>query len=295
MNRSSDTTQGLAAALLAFLLWGLFPLYWKLLDFVPALETMLHRVAWCFVFVGTLVSLQRGMSWWSSLTPGLLLRLGASGMIISINWFLYIWAINNHHIVETSLGYYINPLVNVALGTVLLKEKLNRTQWSAVALASAGVIYLTIMHGRLPWIALILACSFALYGFMRKHTDIDAIRGLAVEGAVLFPFTLLGLGYLHLRGEGLFLSASPGTQGLMVLGGLITAIPLLLFAFGARRIPYSTVGMLQYLAPSIQLLLGVLVFDEAFNRDSLIGFTCIWLALSLYTSDGIRRMARSTG
>lgn len=278
----------------AYFLWGLFPLYWKPLQHVAALEIMLQRVAWCFVFVAAGLSLRLGLSWWRDTTPRLRLQLAGSGLLISVNWYVYIWGVTNDHIVETSLGYYINPLVTVAMGTVLLKERLNRAQIIAVAMACLGVLYLTIMHGRPPWIALILAFSFAGYGFIRKHAVVDAARGLALEGAMLFPLTLIGMFWLHNRNELAFPDASTLTQALLIGGGLVTALPLMLFAFGARRIPYAAIGMLQYIAPTLQLLCGVLVFDEVFDQDRLIGFALIWLALAIFTSDAIQRLARSS-
>ncbi len=295
MNTDTASSTGYFAALAAFLLWGLFPLYWKLLDQIPALEIMLHRVAWCFVSVFLLLLLGRGLRWLRPVrdNPRLLLNLGASGAFISLNWYLYIWAINSGHIVETSLGYYINPLVNVALGTLVLGERLQRPQKIAVALAAAGVAWLTWQHGRLPWIALTLACSFACYGLIRKQTNVEATSGLAIEGALLLPLVLLGLGWLHWQGGAQFMDSGSSAQLLLVLGGPVTALPLILFAYGARRIPYSAVGMLQYLAPTLQLLIGVLVFHEPFDQERLFGFALIWLALLIFTGDGIRRMARS--
>ncbi len=295
LNASTDHVRGFWAAFGAFLLWGLLPLYWKLLQQIPALEIMLHRVIWCFVSVAMLLCLRHGLSWLDPVRrqPRLLLGLAASGSLISLNWYLYIWAVNNAHVVETSLGYYINPLVNVALGTLLLGERLKPVQIIAVGIAGLGVLYLTIVHGRLPWIALALAFSFAAYGFIRKQLNVDAIAGLALEAATVVGFALGLLAYLHGHGQAVAMTAPLAIQLLLLLGGLVTAVPLILFAFAARRIPYSTLGMLQYLAPTIQLLLGVFVFQENFDRDSLLGFACIWLALSLYTYDGIRRMAHS--
>ncbi len=252
-------------------------------------------MAWCFVSVCLLLILSRGLRWLAPVrdNPRLLRNLGASGAFISLNWYLYIWAINSGHIVETSLGYYINPLVNVALGTLVLGERLLRAQKIAVILAAAGVAWLTWQHGRLPWIALTLACSFACYGLIRKQTNIEATSGLAIEGALLLPVVLLGLAWLHGRGEAQFMDSGSTAQLLLVLGGPVTALPLILFAYGARRIPYSAVGMLQYLAPTLQLLIGVLIYHEPFDQDRLLGFALIWLALLIFTGDGIRRMARS--
>ena len=283
---------GLAAAVAAFLMWGLFPLYWKLLAAVPALEVVAHRMVWGLVSVAIWVTL-RGR--WADARavasrPGTALRLAGSGALISLNWLLYIWAVINDHVVEASLGYFINPLVNVLLGVLVLRERLGRAQWIAVALAAAGVTVLTLWHGRLPWIALALAVSFGLYGLARKTVGADAVVGLLWETALLTP---LAAGYLFVlwqRGVGAFGPSRPGTSTLLALGGAVTAVPLVLFTLGARALPLSTVGFLQYLSPSLQFLLAVLVFREPFTPAHAATFAFIWAALAILTWDLRRRL-----
>lgn len=290
-----NVTSGLLPATAAFLAWGLFPLYWKQLDALPALDIMLHRLLWCFVFVWLYLLLRHGRGWLAPILrqPRLLLLLSGSSLLIGGNWYLYIWAVTSGHIVETSLGYYINPLVNVLMGVLLLGERLSRARWCAVLLASAGVAWMAWCFGRLPWIALGLALSFASYGLLRKIAEVDAIPGLAVESALLAPLAIVLLLLAEVGGQGSFFQATPLEQGLLVLGGVVTALPLIWFATGARRLPYSTVGLLQYLAPSLQLLCGVLVFAEPFGRDRLLGFVLIWLALGIYAAEGWRIYRRS--
>ncbi len=264
----------------------MFPLYWKQLDAIPALEIMLHRLLWCFVFVWFYLFVRRGRGWLKPVLqqPRLLGLLSLSGLIIGANWYLYIWAVTSGHIVETSLGYYINPLVNVLLAVVFLGERLSRLRWLAVSLACLGVAWMTWQFGRLPWIALGLAFSFSTYGLLRKIAEVDSVPGLAMESALLLPLALFGL--LGPFSAGLFAQATPFEVLWLVLGGVVTALPLIWFAYGARRLPYTTVGVLQYFAPSLQLLCGVLVFAEPFGRDRIIGFVCIWLALLIYAYDG---------
>lgn len=287
-------SSGLLAAVAAFLAWGVFPLYWRQLEAVPALDIMMHRLVWCFVFVWAYLAIRKGWGWWSPLLQQrrLLALLSLSGLIIGGNWYLYIWAVNSGHIVETSLGYFINPLVNVLLGVIFLGERLGKVRWFAVALAACGVAWMTWQLGQPPWIALGLAFSFASYGLIRKIADVDAIPGLALESALLLPFALVYLGYFSTWGKFGFLQAGASLQFLLILGGVVTALPLIWFAYGARRLPYATVGILQYLAPSIQLVIGVMVFHEPFGRDRLLGFFCIWLGLLIYAVDGLVRYQR---
>jgi chloramphenicol-sensitive protein RarD len=287
-------SQGLLATLGAFFIWGLFPLYWKQLEQVPALQIMAHRLVWCFVLVALYLTLSRGLGWWraAAARPGVLPLLGLSSVLIGANWFLYIWAVNAGHIVETSLGYFINPLVNVLLGVVVLKERLRGLQWVAVVLAAAGVVYLTWRFGRLPWIAFLLALSFGTYGLIRKVADVESLPGLGVESGLLVVPGAVFLIWCAYAGVGGFGSHGTEIDLLLIGGGAVTAIPLLLFAYGARRINYSTVGIVQYLAPTLQLLCGVLVYGEAFTRDHAIGFACIWMALLLYAADGVYRTRR---
>lgn len=282
------------ATLGAFAMWGLFPLYLRALAVVPALQLVAHRVAWACAFVLGLMALRGEFGELRQVFArrDVLWRLTVTALLITVNWLVFVWAVANDHVVETSLGYFINPLVNVLLGVVLLHERLNRAQWVAVGLAALGVVYLTVTAGRLPWIALALAISFGFYGFIRKTAHVEALPGLAVETALLAPVAIGYLLWAAATGQG-----SMGHEGLpvdllLVLSGAITAIPLFLFSFGARRLPYATVGIMQYLAPTLQLLTAVLLFHEPFDRARAIGFACIWAALIVYAVDGVVRSRR---
>ncbi len=286
--------RGLAAALFAFLLWGVFPLYWALLKRVPALEIISHRVVWCGVFVVAWLLWRDGSGWLRAALrgPRVLRTLMLSSVLISINWGLYIWAVTHGHVVNASLGYFINPLVNVLIGVMLLGERLNRVQWLAVGIAALGVLWLTVQLDGVPWIALSLAFSFAFYGLLRKQVAVEAVPGLGVESLLLSVPALLFLGWSEVGGHGHFGHGEWSLDVLLIVGGALTALPLIGFAYGARRIPYSLVGVLQYLAPTLQLLAGVLVLGESFSRTQAIGFGCIWLALALYAGDGWRALRR---
>jgi chloramphenicol-sensitive protein RarD len=291
----ASTRAGTAAAVAAFLLWGLFPLYWKRLAAVPALEVVAHRTAWGLVAMAVWVTLSGR---WADARatasrPRTVARLAGSAVLIGLNWLLYIWAVVHDHVVEASLGYFVNPLVNVLLGVLVLRERLSRAQWIAVALATAGVAILTLAHGRLPWIALALAVSFGLYGLARKTVGADAVVGLLWETGLLAPVAAGYLVVLHFQGTGAFGRADPGTSAFLALGGAVTAVPLVLFAYGARALPLSTLGFLQYLSPSLQFLLAVLVFREPFTAAHAATFACIWAALALLTWD-LRRRLRSS-
>lgn len=286
-------SSGFWATVGAFLIWGVFPIYWKWLDQMPALQIMAHRLAWCFVLVATYLAL-RQPGWWRPLLaqPRLLRLLATSAVLIALNWWLYIWAVNSGHIVETSLGYFINPLVNVLLGVVVLGERLNPRQWLAVAVAAVGVGWLTVQAGAPPWIALALALSFGCYGLIRKVAVVEAIPALGLESSILFVPAVLFLLWVQLDGSGGFGRLGFATDALLVGSGLVTAVPLVLFAYGAQRIPYSLVGILQYLAPTLQLACGVLLYGEPFTRPQAVGFGCIWLALGIYAADGLLRLRR---
>jgi chloramphenicol-sensitive protein RarD len=280
----------------AFLLWGLFPLYWKRLAEVPALEVVAHRTAWGFLAVAAWVTLRGrwGDARAVASDPRTIARLAGSAVLIALNWLLYVWAVIHEHVVEASLGYFINPLVNVLLGVLVLRERLSRAQRIAVVLAAAGVAVLTVGHGRLPWIALALAVSFGLYGLARKTVAADAVVGLLWETAILAPVAVAYLVLLDLRGGGAFGTAGPAACALLALGGPVTAVPLVLFALGARALPLSTVGLLQYLSPSLQFLLAVLVFREPFTATHAAAFACIWTALAVLTWE-LRRRLRHEG
>jgi chloramphenicol-sensitive protein RarD len=284
--------QGLVAAASAYLIWGLFPIYWKLLQTVPAAQIMAHRIVWCLLIVALWLGLREGFGWLRGLSPRLLAMLATSAALISMNWWLYIWAVNAGHIVEISLGYFINPLVSVLMGVLILRERLNPAQWCAVAVAAAGVLWLTWQGDRLPWIALALALSFGGYGLIRKLAVVPSVQGLAVESGLLFVPALSFLVWCELAGRGSFGHGALRIDVLLVAGGLVTALPLILFAIGARRIPLSTIGILQYLAPTLQLSSGVLLFGEPFTRVQALGFGCIWLALGIYAVDGLWRARR---
>ena len=285
---------GLAAAVGAFVLWGLFPLYLKPLSVVPALEVTAHRIVWCVLLVfawlavrGELRTVAEALA-----NPASRRRLVASALLISVNWLVYVWAVTHERTVEASLGYFINPLFNVVLGVLVLGERLNRVQWLAVALAAAGVAYLTVLAGQPPWIALVLAFSFGLYGLIRKVVTVEAVPGLATETLLLLPFALAFLVWSEAQGTGSLGHAGPGINAMLVGLGLVTALPLALFAFGARRIRLSTLGLVQYLGPTLQFLIGVLVFREPFSSARAVGFVLIWVALAVYAADGLWRRRR---
>jgi chloramphenicol-sensitive protein RarD len=283
--------RGLAATIGAFLIWGLFPVYLYGLTSVPALEITAHRVVWSCVFVlgwmaarGELAKLSAAVA-----RPGVLARLAASAILVSINWLAFVWAINHNRVVDVSLGYYINPLLNVVLGILVLSERLNRTQWTAVSLAALGVAWLTIETGHLPWIALTLAASFGLYGLIRKTANVEALPGLGIEMILLTPFALAYLVLCEADGTAALGHTGALINVLLIASGIITAVPLFLFSYGARLIPYSTVGVLQYLAPSMQLACAVFLFREPFDRGRALGFALIWIALAIYAVDGLWR------
>jgi chloramphenicol-sensitive protein RarD len=292
--RHAPGRSGLAAAVGAFAMWGLFPLYLKPLSGVPALQVMSHRIVWCCLLVFAWLALrgEAGSVGAALANPGTRRRLAASAVFISLNWLIYVWAVTNGHVVDASLGYFINPLFSVVLGVFVLGERLNRAQWAAVTLATVGVLYLAVVAGRPPWIALVLAFSFGMYGLIRKVVVVDAVPGLATETLLLSPFALGFLAWSQWQGTGA-LGHSGATVDVLLLGsGLVTAMPLALFAYGARRIPLSTVGLVQYIGPTLQFLIGVLVFDEPFPRARAIGFAMIWSALAIYAVDGLWRRRR---
>ena len=284
----TSVNKGVLSALAAYLIWGIFPVYWKLLTNVPALQIMTHRVVWSFVFVTILLSLRRD---WAGLRQAINRRTVViyllAGILLAVNWLTYIWSVNAGFILESSLGYFINPLVSVLLGVVFLREKLRPWQWAAVGLAALGVIYLTIAHGSLPWISLVLAFTFGMYGFIKKLAPLGSLNGLTLETALILVPALAYLLLAEANGTGAFGHLSAFQNVLLVLTGVVTAIPLLLFSEGARRIPLATLGLLQYVSPTLQFLFGVLVYHEAFTHERVIGFSIIWVALALYSAEGL--------
>jgi chloramphenicol-sensitive protein RarD len=283
--------RGLFAAIFAFALWGVFPLYWYLLKAVPALQIIAHRIIWCSVFVVGYLLLRDGTGWLRQALAGPKVgrMLLLSSVLISSNWGIYIWAVTSGRVVDASLGYFINPLVNVLLGVLVLHERLNRAQWLAVAVAAIGVLWLSFAYGQPPWIALALACSFGVYGLIRKVAAVDAVPGLAIESLILFPVALAWLLWAQWQGMAAFADGDLASDALLIFGGALTALPLIGFAYGARRIPYSLAGLLQYIAPTLQLLCGVLLLGESFSAMQAVGFGCIWAALAIYAADGWRR------
>ncbi len=280
-----EINKGGLTVTLAFVLWGLFPIYWKALSALPALEILSHRIIWAFLFFIVILTFQGR---WQELLTVIrnrknLLTLMVTASLITVNWLIFIWAVNSGQIVEASLGYFINPLINVLLGVVLLREHLLRWQLVSVVLAAVGVGILTIHVGHFPLIALTLALSFGSYGFLRKTAKSESLIGLTVETGLLTPFVLIYLLWLAQTPGGEATAQGPLTWVLLVGAGVVTGIPLLLFNYGTRLIRYSTVGFLQYLAPTMQLLLGVLLYHERFSSVHLISFSFIWLGLILYT------------
>lgn len=281
---------GALSAGLAFVWWGLFPLYFRLMPGVPSGQVLAHRIVWCLLFLGLVLTLRRQWAWLPQAfrRPRVLAAFTASALLIAANWLTYIWSVNNGHVIDASLGYFITPLVNVLLGTTLLHERPRRAQWVALGIAACGVVWLTAQTGRLPWIALVLAFTFGLYGLLRKVAVLGPLEGLTLETIVLAPLAVFGLAWWSHDGSSMFPAASLAADLWFVALGPITAVPLLLFAAGARRLSLTTLGLLQYIGPTIQLVIGVWVIGEAFTPARLIGFACIWLALVLYTIDSWR-------
>lgn len=292
--RDRTESVGIAAGVGAYALWGLLTLYWPLLSGTGAVEILAHRVVWALVVVTLALTVRRRWGWLRELlaAPRALAALAAAGVLISVNWGLFIWAVTHRHVVEASLGYYINPLVSVLLAVVVLRERLDRLRWAAVALAALGVAWLTADYGAPPWVSLALAFSFACYGLLKKLATIGPLESLGVETAVMFLPALAYLGWLAGTGDGAFLagggSADPLRDLLLISGGLATAAPLVLFGAAAARIPLSTVGLLQYLTPTLQLVIGVFVLGETVDGSQLVGFALVWAALVLLSMAMLR-------
>jgi chloramphenicol-sensitive protein RarD len=289
--------QGVVYALSCYVIWGVFPIYFRALEPLPAGQILLHRMVWSMLFLALVLGLRRQWSWLPEAlaNPLLVGRYAASAVMLSTNWFIYIWACNAGHVVDASLGYFINPLVNVLLGFVVLRERLRPLQVMAILCAVLGVAWLTLAAGRPPWIGLALAFSFAFYGLLRKTAPLGALEGLTLETLVLLPFALACLVWLTVEGSNGFGRLPLPTQALLVAAGPITAIPLLMFGAAARRISFSLLGLLQYLCPSLQLLVGVFLYGEAFSRTKALGYAAIWLGLIAYSAESLwqaRRVAR---
>jgi len=276
---------GILYAALAYVAWGLFPLYFRHLAGVGAFEIVLHRVVWSLAFLCALLLWLRRWSWLGPLRhrPAVLAASSVSALLLSANWLVYVWAVMNGRVLDASLGYFINPLVNVLLGFFVLHERPRSGQWAAVALAACGVLWLAVRGPHLPWVGLVIAVSFGLYGLMRKTAALGAIEGLTLETLLLAPWALALLAWRSWQGSGSLAQPDGATLAWLIGVGPLTAVPLLLFAAGARRIPLATLGFLQYVSPSLQLMLGVWLFGEPLAGDRLIGFVLIWIALALYS------------
>ena len=277
---------GALYALLAFGIWGLYPLYLRELAAVSSLEIVLHRSAWSLVFLLGVLALLRRWAWLAVLlkSPRQLLLPLASGSLLALNWLLYVYAVQSAQVVEASLGYFINPLFSVCLGVLVLRERLKPVQWVAVAFAAAGVVWLTWHTGRLPWLGLALAATFAVYGLLRKTSALGPLEGLTLETLLIAPLVLPWLLWVSWNGTGALATGSPSLLFWLVMAGPLTAVPLMMFAAAARRLKLATVGLFQYLSPSLQLAIGVAVFGEPFDAQRLAGFVLIWTGLAVYTA-----------
>ena len=275
--------KGILYGIAAYSMWGLFPIYWKLLRHVPAIQLIGHRVGWSFLLLITVViATRQWQNFHGTLNPRTLQIYFIAAILIGVNWLTYVWAVNANYIVETSLGYFINPLLSVLLGVLFLHERLRTLQWLPIAFAAAGVGYLTLTYGRLPWIALLLAFTFGIYGLVKKVAPLGSLFGLTLETGILFLPAILYLGYMEVEGQGAFLHTGYVSDLLMVGAGMVTTVPLLMFASSARRIPLSVVGILQYIAPTLQFLAGVLIYKEPFDQSRMVGFSLVWLALIVF-------------
>ncbi|GAX89432.1 EamA family transporter RarD [Effusibacillus lacus] len=287
---NNELLKGIWFAVGAYLLWGVLPLFWKLLQMIPSDEILSHRIVWSFVFVMLIVAVSGRSNEFKSLFVHrkVLLALLLASVLISGNWFIYIWAVNHDYVIEASLGYYINPLLNVALGMIVLKERLTLPQWVAILLAATGVAILAVEYGKVPWIALLLAISFAIYGLVKKMAPVDAMVGLAFETAMSTPAALIYLMLLQTKGIGALGHSSAEVTVYLLLSGIATTLPLIWFAQGAKRIPFSMLAFIQYLSPTISLLLGIFVFHEPFTAIHLISFSFIWAAIVIYTLSSVK-------
>jgi chloramphenicol-sensitive protein RarD len=276
--------RGILSGLGAYALWGFFPIYWKFLHDVPALQVIGHRIGWSFLLLIAIILVSG--QWMefrvSALQPKVIGIYTIAAILLSVNWLVYVWGVNAGFIVETSLGYFINPLLSVLLGVLFLRERLRPTQWIPVTIAAIGVIYLTALYGRLPWIALSLAFSFGFYGLVKKLAPLGSLHGLTLETGIVFPVALLYLLIIEVRGSGAFLHQSTLIDVFLIGAGVVTTIPLLMFASAARQIPLTVMGLLQYIAPTLQFLIGIFLYKEPFEQSHLIGFGLVWVALVIF-------------
>lgn len=275
--------KGILNGIAAYAMWGFFPIYWKLLHHVPALQLLGHRIVWSFLLLLCVIVLGRQWADFQSNLNARTFRIYLiAALLIGVNWLTYVWAVNAGFIVETSLGYFINPLLSVLMGVLFLRERLRFAQWIPVTLAAIGVAYLTFVYGQLPWIALLLAFTFGFYGLVKKLAPLGSLYGLTLETGILFLPALVYLGIVQANNTAAFLHSGIVSDILIIGAGLVTTVPLLMFASAARQIPLTMIGVLQYLAPTIQFLIGVFIYKEAFDQSRLIGFSIVWLALIIF-------------
>lgn len=280
--------KGVLSAIGAYAIWGLFPLYWKQLETIPALQLIGHRIVWSFMLLLVVVVASRQQAAFrAAVSAGTVRIYFVAALLISTNWFTYVWAVTHGFIVEASLGYYINPLFSVLLGVIVLRERLRLIQWVPIGLAVLGVAYLTVTFGSVPWISLVLAFTFGLYGLVKKTAPLGSFFGLTLETGLLFVPAAAYLILCQSAGQGAFLHSGAVADWMMVGAGLVTAVPLLLFAYAAQRVSLTTIGLLQYLNPTMQFLLGVLVYGEPFTRDRMIGFGMVWAGLAIFWLEGL--------
>lgn len=283
-------SSGILYGLSAYVLWGMFPLFFKQLQAASAIEVVLHRMVWSLVFVLIVLAVLRRWNWLGDVrrSPALLGKFAVSALLLAGNWLSYVWAVNNGHVLDASLGYFILPLINVALGFIFLHERPRKAQWVAFALAASGVLWMAVQSGHVPWLALLIAMTFGFYGLMRKTATLGALEGMSLETMLLAPLAVVALLWAGPSGPGSQWPAHDAHTWLFfLLSGPVTAIPLLLFAAGARRVPLSTMGFLQYITPSILALMGVFLYGETFAGPRAVGFVFIWVALLLYTAEGL--------
>ncbi len=282
--RNTMVNKGILYGIGAYVLWGFFPIYWKFLHDVPALQVIGHRIGWSFILLALYILLTGQWDAFRSAafnwrTIGI---YSIAGVLLTFNWLIYVWGVNEGFIVETSLGYFINPLLSVSLGVLFLRERLRTMQWVPVGLAAIGVGYLTFVYGRLPWIALSLAFTFGFYGFVKKLSPLGSLHGLTLETGIVFPVALIYLAIVGINGSGAFLHDGTFVDVLLIGAGLVTTVPLLMFASAAKQIPLTVVGLLQYIAPTLQFLIGVFVYKEPFDLAHFIGFAIVWVALVIF-------------
>ncbi len=281
---NNDYYSGIIYTLLSFIIWGFLPIYWKLFKNVNAFDILIYRIIWSFIFLILMVIILKKYIFLKLLCNlKSFFSLFISGFVIGINWFLFIYAINTDHVVETSLGYYINPLISIFFGLIFLKERLTKLQWLALFLAFIAVFYLTFNYGKFPWFAVLISVSFATYGLLKKIFKYESLAGLTIETLVLFPIALIFLIFSLKANTSSITGLSPFFHFLLILSGIVTVVPLALFAMGAKRIPLSSVGFIQYIAPTLMLLQGIFIYHEDFSNIHLISFSLIWSALILYT------------